>query len=75
MEIPKELLKKWKVLKAFGDPGDIVLSMPEHERVSEQTIRNAFENGKCSEMVFKAMAEFYQKRAEIIAQYVHPASK
>lgn len=70
MEIPKELLDKWQVLRAKGDPKKIVESMSQDERVVEQTIHNAFNDGQCSEIVFKAMADFYKKRAETIAQYL-----
>lgn len=70
MEIPKELLEKWKALRAHGDPKEIIALMPAEQRVSEQTIRVAFNEGQCSEPVFLAMAEFYKKRAETIAQYL-----
>lgn len=70
MEIPKELLDKWSKLTAYGDPKKIVESMPENERVTEQAIRNALNDGACSDTVFKAIAEFYKNRAEIIAQYL-----
>lgn len=70
MEIPKALLEKWKALRAYGDPKAIADSMSEAERVTEQTIRNAYKDGECSEPVFKAMAEFYRKRAATVAQYL-----
>jgi hypothetical protein len=70
MEIPKDLLEKWEVLKAQGDPERIVESMPADSRVSFQTIRNAFNTGECSPEVFEAIAEFYKKRAERIAQFL-----
>lgn len=70
MEIPKELLEKWQVLRAKGDPKKIVESMSQDERVVEQTIHNALNDGECSEIVFKAIADFYQKRADVIAQYL-----
>ncbi len=70
MEIPKDILEKWKALKATGDPKKIVESMPDNERVVIQTIHNAFNDGHCSEAVFKAMGDFYKKRADTIAQYL-----
>lgn len=70
MEVPKELLEKWKVLRSTGDPQEIVASMPEGQRVVEQTIRNVFSDGKCSDEVFDAMADFYQKKAEKVKQYI-----
>lgn len=70
MEIPKELLEKWKVLRSQGDTKAIVDSMPDGQKVNPQTIRNAFNEGECNPEVFKAMAEFYTKRAESIAPYL-----
>jgi hypothetical protein len=70
MEVPKILLDKWKVLRSPGDPQDIIASMPEEKRVVEQTIRNVYSDGKCSDEVFEAMAEFYKNKAEKIAQYI-----
>lgn len=70
MEIPKELLDKWQTLAAYGDAGKIAESMPEAERVTPQAIRDAMSKGTCSETVFKAIGDFYKKRAEIIEQYL-----
>ena len=70
MEVPQALLDKWKVLRSAGDPQEIVTSMPEEKRVVEQTIRNVFSDGKCSDEVFEAMAEYYRKKAEKVKQYI-----
>jgi hypothetical protein len=70
MEVPQALLDKWKVLRSPGDPQEIVASMPDESRVVEQTIRNVYSDGKCSDEVFDAMAEYYKKKAEKIKQYI-----
>lgn len=73
MEVPKELMDKWKALRSAGDPQEIVASMPEENRVVDQTIRNVFSESKCSDEVFDAMAEYYRKKEEKIKQYIMPA--
>jgi hypothetical protein len=70
MEVPKELLEKWKQLRAHGDTEKIASSMPEETRVSDETIRRVFSQGQCNDDVFKAMASFYEERAEMIKQYL-----
>ncbi len=70
MEVPKELLEKWKALRSAGDPQEIAALMPEETRVVDQTIRNVYTEGKCSDEVFDAMASFYQKKAEKVKQYI-----
>lgn len=70
MEVPKELLEKWKALRSAGDPQEIVATMAEENKVVDQTIRNVFSDGKCSDEVFEAMAEYYKKKAEKVKQYI-----
>lgn len=70
MEVPKGILKKWIGLKSPGDAAQIVSTMTDGNRVSDETIRRVFKEGKCSDEVFKAMADFYEKKAEIISQYL-----
>lgn len=70
MEIPKEILEKWKQLRSHGDTEKIASSMPEDVKVSDETIRRVFTSGQCNDDVFKAMATFYEERAEMIKQYL-----
>lgn len=70
MIVPKEILKRWLVLKSPGDPEKIAALMPKMDKVSGETIRRAFKEGKCSDSVFKVMAQFYEQKAEMIAQYL-----
>jgi len=70
MEVPKELLEKWKHLRAHGDTEKIASNMPDDVRVSDETIRRVFTQGQCNDDVFKAMAAFYEERAGLIKQYL-----
>lgn len=70
MEIPKEILDKWAVLRSPGDAEKIASGMPEDERVSDETVRRVYKDGKCNDQVFKAMAEFYEQKAEMIKEYL-----
>lgn len=70
MEIPKEILNKWAVLRSPGDAEKIAAGMPDDERVSDETVRRVYKDGKCNDQVFKAMAEFYEQKAEMIKEYL-----
>lgn len=67
MEIPKELIEKWKVLRSPGDSekmsGRLLGSAPE-------TFNRAFRENKCRDEVFKIMAEFYEEKANMIKEYI-----
>lgn len=66
MQIPEELLNKWKALRSEEDTEKIA----EKAETTSQTIRNAFNWGKCSDKVFTAMAAFYTAKVELIKQYI-----
>lgn len=70
MTIEKQLLTKWTGLRSMEDAARIA----EKAGVTVQTIRNAFRTGKCSDEVFKTMAEFYQDKVNMINQYLQPAT-
>lgn len=70
MEVPKEILDKWAALRSPGDAEKIAASMDETERVSDETIRRVYKDGKCNDQVFKAMAEFYEQKVEMIKEYL-----
>lgn len=70
MEVPQEILAKWKQLRTHGDAEKIAQTMPEATRVSDETIRRVFVNGQCNDDVFKAIADFYEARVEMIKQYL-----
>jgi hypothetical protein len=66
MTIPNELLGKWEVLRSAGDMTEIA----ERADVSTVTISKAFSTAKCSDEVFKVIAEFYQDKEEMISSYL-----
>lgn len=66
MQIPEKLLKKWETLRSPEDTKQIA----EKIDVTDQTIRNAFADKKCSDRVFTAMASYYEEKAKTIKQYV-----
>lgn len=70
MEVPKEILEKWAALRSPGDAEKIATGMTEDERVSDETIRRVYKDGKCNDQVFEAMAKFYEQKAEMIKVYL-----
>lgn len=69
MQIPSELLKKWDALKSEGDPQKIADTVA--GGCTSQTVRNAFKTGKCSDELFKAIADFYEQKLELIKEYIN----
>jgi hypothetical protein len=67
MEIPKELIGKWKVLRSKGDSDKMVEKVPGS---AAETFNRAFREGRCRDEVFKAMAEFYEEKANLIKEYL-----
>lgn len=66
MKIPTKLLDKWGALKSEGD----IQKIADNANVTRQTIRNAFKNNECSDDVFKAIADFYEEKLEMIKEYM-----
>jgi hypothetical protein len=67
MVIPQELMEKWKVLRSPGDAAKISEQIGD---CSEETINRAFREGKCSDEVFKGIADFYDAKAKLIREYL-----
>ncbi len=66
MIIPDKLIKKWSALRSEEDSKIIA----DNVGVTTQTVRNAFREKKCSTAVFEGMASFYNKKAELVKQYL-----
>lgn len=66
MEIPVKILNKWKALRSHGDAAEL----QKQSEYSDETFNRAFREEKCSDEVFKVMAEFYDKKGEAIKQYL-----
>lgn len=66
MIIPEKLLAKWKVLRSPED----TTKLSESTTLTPETFQAAFRKGKCSDEVFKAMAEFYEAKENLIKEYL-----
>jgi hypothetical protein len=69
MKIPQQILEKWKALRSSGDSARILERM-EGEVISDETINRAIRTGNCNPEVFKAIADYYEEKAKMIAAYL-----
>lgn len=67
MVIAKELLDKWKALRSPEDSAKLARRL---EGGYPEIFARAFRTGKCNDQVFKIMAEYYEKKAKVIKQYL-----
>jgi hypothetical protein len=67
MEVPDKILKKWKALRS---PGDADKMSEESGNESPDTFNRVFREGRCRDEVFKRMADFYEKKAQLIKEYL-----
>lgn len=67
MIIENELLDKWKRLRSPEDTGKLAEKM---EGGYSELFNRAFRSGKCSDEVFKIMAEFYEEKIKLIKEYL-----
>lgn len=66
MQIPEELLNKWKSLRSHGDNTKIA----EQKGVTIVDVSRAFTYGECSDDTFKAIADFYKEKEEVVKEYL-----
>lgn len=67
MEIPEKLIRKWKTLRSPNDTKEMAKLLPES---APETFNRAFREKKCRDEVFNVMAAFYEKKAELIKEYL-----
>ena len=67
MIIDKKLLAKWEVLRS---PEDTSKLSEKIEGSYPELFARAFRFGKCSDDVFKVMAEFYEEKAKLVKEYL-----
>lgn len=67
MILPKDLIKKWQVLRSPGDAAKMSEKLPGS---ASETFNRAFREGKCNDDVFRVMAEFYESKAKVIKEYL-----
>jgi hypothetical protein len=73
MVIEKELLDKWKVLWTPGDAEKLVEKFNEafpEKKGYELAFTRALSQGKCNDLVFKVMADFFEAKADMIKEYL-----
>jgi hypothetical protein len=67
MVIPETLKEKWGVLRSPLDAEKLSERLPGSDA---ETFRRAFRLGRCSDEVFKVMADFYEEKANVIKEYL-----
>lgn len=67
MKIPADLLTRWKDLRSHGDGKKISTQAD----ITEMDVSRAFSNGECSDDVFRAIADFYKEKEEILKEYIN----
>ncbi len=70
MQLKKEIIDRWNVLR---EPGD-VKKLAELAHCSKQLIYHTFYTGKCREELFNIISKFYIERAKNL-QYIHSQIK
>lgn len=66
VEIPSKLIKKWEVLRSPEDAAIVAVLAG----CTPQSVRDAFKKKKCSDDLFKALAERYEQKAKTIKKYI-----
>lgn len=67
MNVPEELMKKWKELRSHGDGKKIAEQNP---AVNDMDVSRAFTTGACPDDVFEIIADFYKKKEEKVNEYL-----
>lgn len=69
MKVQKETLEKWNSLYTIGDIPAIVDSLPENQKVTNETIRVCLKKGEFKRMTtYYAILKYYSKREKILAK-------
>lgn len=66
MVIPEKIIKKWEALRSPGDTA----KMADKVDGAAETFNRAFRLGRCSDDVFKVMADFYEEKLNLIKEYM-----
>jgi AcrR family transcriptional regulator len=66
MTIPKKILEKWTELRSSGD----VANISKASGINRQTIYYAFNNGKCSDETFEAIAKYYAEKEQRLSTFI-----
>lgn len=66
MKIPDDLFEKWKMLRSHGDGKKIA----EQKGINIMDVSRAFTLQECSDQTFKAIADFYEAKKEMVNVYL-----
>jgi hypothetical protein len=73
MQIPEELIEKWKSLRSTGDDEAIGKKLKRTAASISTAVWRAFKEKKCGDKLFKAMRDYYAKKESDLLQ-VKPTS-
>jgi hypothetical protein len=76
MQIPAEILEKWKTLRSESDTekiGDLCVEKKHPQ--SKETIRAVFRTGKSSDELFEIMGSYYEAKMEMVSVYMPPVKQ
>lgn len=73
MQIPVQILEKWKTLRSEADTEKIwsICNESGHPTTTA-TIRTAFREGKCSDELFKIIAKYYEEKLKMVSEFMPP---
>ena len=66
MKIDGKILQKWNTLYSPGDAAKVIEQMEADNKVGIMTIHRALKKGDCSDVVFEAIATFFNKKEQRI---------
>lgn len=66
MKIPDKIFSQWKDLRTHGDGKKIA----EQKGITEMDVTRAFNTQECSDDTFKAIADFYKDKADLVESYM-----
>ena len=62
MEIPQEILAKWKMLREHGD----IVKIAKEAASNKVTVGKALNEGECAEELFVKISAFYNRRESLL---------
>lgn len=76
MQIPAEILEKWKTLRSESDTEKICdICTQKKKPHTKETIRSAFRTGKASDELFEIMGAYYEAKMEMVSVYMPPVKQ
>lgn len=66
MRVPDKIFEMWRSLRTHGD-GKLIV---ERSGITDNDISRTFNTQECSDDVFKAIADFYKEKQEMVKSYM-----